>query len=92
MIGKGSLVKLVHMEQEYGTGFNKAWLNDLVGTVLRYSKVVNVNDGRVSEICTVKPIVPVLSVKGNPVGWLTGINVKNLEEIDRTPVKTGGRR
>ena len=45
MIEKGSLVKLVGMECEVGTGFNKEWQNDAVGTVVRHTKVSNIYTG-----------------------------------------------
>lgn len=89
MIEKGSLVKLVDMEYVWLGNHNKRWMNGLVGTVVKYTKVTNVNDGHVSEICSVDLLVPFLSVKGNPVKWVCGIYVENLEEIKREPILIG---
>ena len=85
---KGSLVVFKDMEYEVGTGFHKPWLNGAVGVVSHYTKVTNVNDGHVSEICMVKFITPVFSTKGNPITSYGGINVKNLKEIERKPITT----
>lgn len=88
MIEKGSLVKLVGMECEEGTGFNKEWQNDAVGTVIRHNKVTNLNTGRSVEICSVQLLVPFFSVKGNKITQVTGIRSENLEEIERVAIPT----
>ena len=86
MIEKGSLVKLVNMEHEYNTGFNKSWQNGMVGTVTKYIKTTNISNGKTSELCNIKLLIPYLSNKGNPVKWLNSIDVRNLEEIERIPI------
>lgn len=88
MIEKGSLVVFKDMDYEVGTGFYKPWLNGAVGVVTHYTKVTNVNDGHVSELCRVKFITPIYSVKGNPITHYFGINVRNLEEIERKPISS----
>lgn len=86
MIEKGSLVVFRNMEYEVGTGFHKPWLNGVVGVVTKYTKVTNVNDGQVNELCVVKFITPVYNVTGSLLTHYFGINTLNLEEIERKPI------
>ena len=88
MIEKGSLVKLVGMEYEEGTGFNKEWQNDAVGTVIRHNKVTNINTGKSVEICSIQLLVPILSVRGNKITQISGVRSENLEEIVRVAIPT----
>lgn len=88
MIERGSLVQMVNMDYEYGTGFNKDWLEGAVGVVTDYHKVTNINYGYVSEICCIKFITPVVSLKGNLLTHYSGIRVENLREIIRVPITT----
>lgn len=87
MIEEGSLVKLVGMEHDFSTNSCKPWLNGLVGNVIKYRKSVNVHDGHITESCNIVLLVPISDSKNNQISWLFAINVKNLEEIERVPIK-----
>jgi hypothetical protein len=87
MIEVGSLVKIVNMGYDC-TKTDKSWQNGAVGTVTNYTKTVNIHNGEVFEMCSIKLLVPFLSVKGNPITHLTAIYIRNLEEIKREPIKT----
>lgn len=86
MIQKGSLVQMVDMDYEWGTGFNKYWLEGAVGVVTSYTKVTNINDGHVSEICTIKFLTPVVNLVGVSLTHYSGIQVLNLIELERVPI------
>lgn len=88
MIQKGSLVQMVDMDYEYGTGFDKYWLEGAVGVVTDYQKITNINDGYISELCCIKFITPVVSLGGFPITGYSGIHVQNLVEIERVPIMT----
>ncbi len=92
MIQEGSLVQFVNMDYEYGTGFNKFWLEGAVGVVTKYTKVTNINDGHISELCTVRFLTPVVSAKDTPLTSYSGIHVQNLVEIERKPITTSFTR
>lgn len=82
---KGSLVKLVGMDYEYSTGFDKSWMEGAVGTIVRYDEVTNVNYGNKSVLCIVNLLVPFLSVTGEKIEWVT-VNGRNLKEIHREAI------
>lgn len=86
MIERGSLVKLVKMEYEYNTGFYNPWKNGLVGVVTKYTRVVNVNNNRVTILCNLKLLVPYLSAKNNPINFMVAVDERNLEEVVRQPI------
>ena len=88
MIQKGSLVQMVDMDYEYGTGFDKYWLEGAVGVVTDYQKITNINDGHISELCCLKFITPVVSLGGSPITGYSGIHVQNLVGIERVPIMT----